>query len=124
MIRRPPDSTRTATLFPYTLLFRSDVAGLSADEQVAGVRLHDMFRNDARIRAGDHQRLGALPVAGEAVVKRALVRKDMAFEAEDATDQIVHVVASFLSDGRSGGRPALRMHDRGAFLLRRSGFVK
>src|SRR3546814_2719744 len=87
MIRRPPDSTRTATLFPYTLLFRSDVAGVAADEQVAGVRLHDMFRNDARIRAGDHQRLGALPVAGEAVVKRALVRKDMAFEAEDATDQ-------------------------------------
>src|SRR3546814_10998228 len=25
MIRRPPRSTRTATLFPYTTLFRSDV---------------------------------------------------------------------------------------------------
>src|SRR3546814_17316984 len=27
MIRRPPRSTRTATLFPYTTLFRSGVAG-------------------------------------------------------------------------------------------------
>src|SRR3546814_5868312 len=28
MIRRPPISTRTDTLFPYTALFRSGVAGL------------------------------------------------------------------------------------------------
>src|SRR3546814_7025570 len=27
MIRRPPRSTRTATLFPYTTLFRSDASG-------------------------------------------------------------------------------------------------
>src|SRR3546814_2586926 len=27
MIRRPPRSTRTDTLFPYTTLFRSDLAG-------------------------------------------------------------------------------------------------
>src|SRR3546814_1050505 len=33
MIRRPPRSTRTDTLFPYTTLFRSvlDVAGLAVD---------------------------------------------------------------------------------------------
>src|SRR3546814_20025261 len=30
MIRRPPRSTRTDTLFPYTTLFRSDVAGVVA----------------------------------------------------------------------------------------------
>src|SRR3546814_5896692 len=29
MIRRPPRSTRTDTLFPYTTLFRSDHGGLS-----------------------------------------------------------------------------------------------
>src|SRR3546814_2784487 len=35
MIRRPPRSTRTDTLFPYTTLFRSDGLGLSvaAEEQ-------------------------------------------------------------------------------------------
>src|SRR3546814_13155482 len=29
MIRRPPRSTRTDTLFPYTTLFRSEVEGLA-----------------------------------------------------------------------------------------------
>src|SRR3546814_12348863 len=35
MIRRPPRSTRTDTLFPYTTLFRSDLRGA---EQAAGFR--------------------------------------------------------------------------------------
>src|SRR3546814_15578548 len=30
MIRRPPRSTRTDTLFPYTTLFRSEFAGIEA----------------------------------------------------------------------------------------------
>src|SRR3546814_4463049 len=30
MIRRPPRSTRTDTLFPYTTLFRSDFGGMRA----------------------------------------------------------------------------------------------
>src|SRR3546814_8485287 len=35
MIRRPPRSTRTATLFPYTTLFRSQVfRSIDADRQV------------------------------------------------------------------------------------------
>src|SRR3546814_2032006 len=36
MIRRPPRSTRTDTLFPYTTLFRSDVVG---KEEVDGLAL-------------------------------------------------------------------------------------
>src|SRR3546814_1166613 len=32
MIRRPPRSTRTDTLFPYTTLFRSALAGYEQDE--------------------------------------------------------------------------------------------
>src|SRR3546814_13446677 len=40
MIRRPPSSTRTGTLFPYTTLFRSGRArGMrGAEHQVAGFR--------------------------------------------------------------------------------------
>src|SRR3546814_5252182 len=34
MIRRPPRSTRTDTLFPYTTLFRSRCAGLSRGNKV------------------------------------------------------------------------------------------
>src|SRR3546814_20455661 len=36
MIRRPPRSTRTDTLFPYTTLFRSDRAAHSADGILPG----------------------------------------------------------------------------------------
>src|SRR3546814_2034997 len=36
MIRRPPRSTRTDTLFPYTTLFRSDVAGQHQGQPAAG----------------------------------------------------------------------------------------
>src|SRR3546814_9214818 len=45
MIRRPPRSTRTDTLFPYTTLFRSDVALNSraadfADDVMAATEQH------------------------------------------------------------------------------------
>src|SRR3546814_6316755 len=41
MIRRPPRSTRTDTLFPYTTLFRSDQLQLSAQMVVAGVLIEE-----------------------------------------------------------------------------------
>src|SRR3546814_5638689 len=37
MIRRPPRSTRTDTLFPYTTLFRSEVAGRGGRVDAAGL---------------------------------------------------------------------------------------
>src|SRR3546814_18667190 len=53
MIRRPPRSTRTDTLFPYTTLFRSRAQGAAA----AGPRAHPPGRErsrrdpvDARVR--------------------------------------------------------------------------
>src|SRR3546814_8965758 len=57
MIRRPPRSTRTDTLFPYTTLFRSGEAapagGERRREEVAGAR-----------HAGDHRALeGSRPDA-------------------------------------------------------------
>src|SRR3546814_14028549 len=48
MIRRPPRSTRTDTLFPYTTLFRSDIESLFRKE---APRLTRDFR--ARLRDGD-----------------------------------------------------------------------
>src|SRR3546814_15529074 len=38
MIRRPPRSTRTDTLFPYTTLFRSLAGAGGVDTDVAGAR--------------------------------------------------------------------------------------
>src|SRR3546814_17567169 len=53
MIRRPPRSTRTDTLFPYTTLFRS--AGLEHDQN--GDATHDqvglVWRGDAEHRVAD-----------------------------------------------------------------------
>src|SRR3546814_3776413 len=62
MIRRPPRSTRTDTLFPYTTLFRSiaqrdgdgllgigladDVAVEFGDDLTRGKRCHDSFRSE------------------------------------------------------------------------------
>src|SRR3546814_7815823 len=52
MIRRPPRSTRTDTLFPYTTLFRSSARGdfefLDVDRG-EDVVLHDAFRNEDTI---------------------------------------------------------------------------
>src|SRR3546814_20739887 len=69
MIRRPPRTTRTDTLFPYTTLFRSarkeDVVTLSA---LTGEGVDDFVRCTAdRLREGTHVHTVTLPVsAGEA----------------------------------------------------------
>src|SRR3546814_3112091 len=51
MIRRPPRSTRTDTLFPYTTLFRSNGAGDGGDHRHAAGR--------RRRRGGGHRAEGA-----------------------------------------------------------------
>src|SRR3546814_5063413 len=53
MIRRPPRSTRTDTLFPYTTLFRSEVAVVGHEEQALGVGVESAHREHPRL--GGHQ---------------------------------------------------------------------
>src|SRR3546814_3321486 len=50
MIRRPPRSTRTDTLFPYTTLFRSAARGMDRVRN----RLHLTLEQPAGVRVGDH----------------------------------------------------------------------
>src|SRR3546814_8006399 len=61
MIRRPPRSTRTDTLFPYTTLFRS--RALAGRDGPADRRLFAVADEPLVARhgdgAGDHQRAGA-----------------------------------------------------------------
>src|SRR3546814_13414891 len=60
MIRRPPRSTRTDTLFPYTTLFRSE--GLRSGARghrlfkVNADRLEKLFRRHPRLVRADQQR--------------------------------------------------------------------
>src|SRR3546814_2356602 len=56
MIRRPPRSTRTDTLFPYTTLFRSDALSLQGSrpgcqdaERSSDPWHHDRCRKEARL---------------------------------------------------------------------------
>src|SRR3546814_19419435 len=48
MIRRPPRSTRTDTLFPYTTLFRSDLAHLIGAVDLGGAGAEPDFSDDAQ----------------------------------------------------------------------------
>src|SRR3546814_11802047 len=53
MIRRPPRSTRTDTLFPYTTLFRSKTLEGAADGNLC---IADSWPGQMRTVYGDHER--------------------------------------------------------------------
>src|SRR3546814_8021859 len=57
MIRRPPRSTRTDTLFPYTTLFRSLAVDVQLDVALGAVGIQVEKLRDERVRdAGIHAR--------------------------------------------------------------------
>src|SRR3546814_18180927 len=55
MIRRPPRSTRSDTLFPYTTLFRSDSVSLNGEtnDVPVSVAMGDTLDVDVRVRSND-----------------------------------------------------------------------
>src|SRR3546814_5456274 len=76
MIRRPPRSTRTDTLFPYTTLFRAPTQP-SAD---AGTTTHDRHRKHLHHRRDGPRRAGTRPAvavraAGAGRHRRLLLRR-------------------------------------------------
>src|SRR3546814_19424996 len=97
MIRRPPRSTRTDTLFPYTTLFRSsqpsvghDLAGHDADSAGAS---HQSGRGSgdygrSRLRFLQHLRPAAeaRPVSNTAVLENALLPLRPLLAREDVTE--------------------------------------
>src|SRR3546814_6483645 len=50
MIRRPPRSTRTDTLFPYTTLFRSSTAVVEGDAKCLSIAAASILAKEARDR--------------------------------------------------------------------------
>src|SRR3546814_5574855 len=72
MIRRPPRSTRTDTLFPYTTLFRSHYTGIDTDRFAPGDRaaaraVRGMGATPAILTVG-----ALIPRKGQALVIEAL----------------------------------------------------
>src|SRR3546814_20684181 len=59
MLRRPPRSTRTDTLFPYTTLFRSVLGDELAGDEGGALRISDDGVADPRRVAGTMEHLGA-----------------------------------------------------------------
>src|SRR3546814_13373086 len=65
MIRRPPRSTRTDTLFPYTTLFRSAKAGIDRDILLAEqMRAESEHRRGHAAAAGGNERFVEINVGG------------------------------------------------------------
>src|SRR3546814_20281875 len=52
MLRRPPRSTRTDTLFPYTTLFRSDAIELLEEDHA---RVKKLFKTFEKAKESDHE---------------------------------------------------------------------
>src|SRR3546814_1616403 len=70
MIRRPPRSTRTDTLFPYTTLFRSQVDR----RMVAGTEIDRVFEPQERAAVGG-KRIAARVRDGHAVADRGAAQR-------------------------------------------------
>src|SRR3546814_16442521 len=66
MIRRPPRSTRTDTLFPYTTLFRSLASGPDLRRLQAG-QLGGLWRVRGALVGPGHQRFAAFLHLGPAI---------------------------------------------------------
>src|SRR3546814_20786411 len=96
MIRRPPRSTRTDTLFPYTTLFRSE----RAEEELEALRFDDRFAGGV---IDDEMR--EIGLAGHRAERRELGRGE-ADEIKLARARIGHIV----ENGRFGsGRQFARL---------------
>jgi hypothetical protein len=68
---------------------RHDVARVAEDEQVAGARAGQQVGIDPRVRAGDEQRLRALPV-GELREQSPQGTEVLRLELVDAVDEVLH----------------------------------
>src|SRR3546814_6449886 len=143
MIRRPPRSTRTDTLFPYTTLFRADPAGsgaavlalrdsqpssVAADRLAAALAM-DMERWDQAIvhldrvrhRIGDRDavilRDLARAFAAKGDTKRALPFAARAYRLQPLNSEIMLLYADLLA-GQDDRKSAEALRDKAAQIGR------
>src|SRR3546814_13438407 len=85
IIRRPPTSTRTDTLFPYTTLFRSASACACAADNAANWRCDP---------GGHIQRLQCDVVSGSGVFQRMLRKGKVLRRSEEHTSELQSLMRS------------------------------
>src|SRR3546814_3925038 len=101
MIRRPPGSTRTDTLVPYTTLFRSAVAAVA----VAGVVDRPAARTQGERAVGFAARIPRSPVAAHLGVLRGFRhrRRPLAAAGQHPGTPLAAGRAAYLADQRRAG---------------------
>src|SRR3546814_20633085 len=112
MTRRPPRSTRTDTLFPYTTLFRSVAFGDGLPAAFHGVRETIARRaigrdGEALVGAVDahHRRVAARALDGIGADHVIILLPDPAAAGEvGRTHQLDEIVADVAQIGRASGR--------------------
>src|SRR3546814_6870199 len=91
MIRRPPRSTRTDTLFPYTTLFRSDGGGGRARGRGGRRRVRRQGLGRAQVPDRRQGRAQPHPFRTDADVREALPRtrrRDRGLRSEEHTSEL------------------------------------
>src|SRR3546814_10211089 len=121
MRRRPPRSTRTATLFPYTTLFRSHRAERRDEEEDENRETGPKGRRDLHTLPGDkHHRSESQQEDGIAVPAREPVARQRRRAAIGNPDLLHHAPFSFVERRRH--RPgSARNQLRSRALLKRGG---
>src|SRR3546814_16387490 len=98
MIRRPPRSTRTDTLFPYTTLFRSNLS-------VTQSTLSKMEEGISNTETGEHETLWTVPSVFSAVQLVGRLLRETRAEVTSGlhADEAIDFGAHMLMVGRDGG---------------------
>src|SRR3546814_8794274 len=101
MIRRPPRSTRTDTLFPYTTLFRSE--GLHPADGAAD-RAGDLYILVIHIKSGEAE---SQPAVEQRPLVADLVAVDLfGIEGEESVDLLIGRSGDRVGGRRRGARAA------------------
>src|SRR3546814_15742935 len=122
MIRRPPRSTRTDTLFPYTTLFRSLLFQRPCDKLVIG------RAGDQRIQPGAHMDIGPRPCLAVLDPERIVRPRGHRVAGVEANAEAAVPPLPLAFDGNCNARPVLPQNvthfDRSHQPLNRKSVVK
>src|SRR3546814_7199005 len=115
MIRRPPISTRTDTLFPYTTLFRSMVQQDPEQIRARFVRMHEYCLKNSRSTATDAgakrmtKNYAALLLAWSLVVEFVGIEEQAYSLRQDLIKEMNQHIADTVSD-REPNRKSTRLN--------------
>src|SRR3546814_7443196 len=130
MVRRPPISTRTDTLFPYTTLFRSQADALkdahvvldfvleisvpeeNIIERMSGRRMHPPSGRSYHVKFNPHKNPGLDDLTGEPLVQRDDDRKETVKHRLDVYREQTRPLVDYYSNWASSGEPAAPTYRR------------